>query len=522
MFARRARRRSPVRRPRSPFLLLVSAFAVPALAAVPETAAEAPLVVFMEPVEPGATGGEANHGELPLFREVEDPGALATYRRWLDNPAARYALDLYAQARRIAIERDPDAAQRQPAAYFVALVPEGNHGDLGFRLIRGSEGTSGEEDRSRTAYIRLGPDEWRFDTTFLHETGHVVVYLLSGGRKLEGRPMAAIPHSTAALSDRETAFREGYAIHLETLMARLDTRPDSRNRYFHEEMLFGEVASAPRKSEYHRGLVDLLSFAQSIARYHEVAENTFAFRSAWTGPDYLRIQLEKGRDFSELRSADELLQAEGFYASFFYGILFRGTGTPSAGVLAERQARMLAVLGEVLDVARPEPNRPYLLDLLDAYRKLFPETYPEVLDVFLDLSHGVFVDPEARERWRRAYLGALRLDMEAVGLAELEERRRDWRRRVLADPAVLRARIGPEIPCEVPGVTVELVAFGEPLPLYFDLNTAEPGVLALVPGLGEEARARLLAEREARPFAGVEDFERRVGVTGAGLECGGS
>ena len=134
-------------------------------------------VVFMEP-----TGQRTSEDSLDTFSLVTDSSRVARYRAWLDNMPARWALALFDEARAIAIARDPAAA--------------------GFRLHT----PSGVENHPRTAFIRLGPDEWRFGITFLHETGHVVTHILAGGRRVEATPMAAISHSTAALTDRETAF----------------------------------------------------------------------------------------------------------------------------------------------------------------------------------------------------------------------------------------------------------------------------------------------------------------------------
>lgn len=458
-------------------------------------------VVFMEPA-----GQRTSEDSLDTFSLVTDSSRVTTYRAWLDNMPARWALDLFDEARAIAIARDPAAAERQPPTYYVALVPGGNHGDLGFRLRT----PGGVEDHPRTAFIRLGPDRWRFGITFLHETGHVVTHILAGGRKVEATPMAAIPHSTAALTNRETAFAEGYAIHLETLATRQDTSLASRNKYDHQQMLFGRVEQAPRLSEYYHQLLDLLSFAQTVSRYHEVVENTFAFRTAWTGPDYLRVQLERQRDYAELRDADQLLQSEGFYASFFYGLLFRGGHPPDVATVRERQRHTLEVLADVLDRQDAGGNQPYLVEIVRAWRGRYAEEFPEVVDVFLDLSHGVFVDAGARTQWKTAYLAALRLDTPALGLDSIERQRREWRGQVLRDPAVLVSRLGPELPCMVKGPTVQLVAFGEPAPLYFDVNTVQAGVLGMVPGLRQETRNRWLMERDRQPFRSFDDFVRRV------------
>ena len=86
----------------------------------------------------------------------------------------------------------------------------------------------------------LGPQEPNFNDTFVHETGHVVLRILNGFKSVAIEPMAAIPHTTAALTDRGTAFNEGFAIHLETLAAHVRTDQPTRNRYRHERIIFGQ------------------------------------------------------------------------------------------------------------------------------------------------------------------------------------------------------------------------------------------------------------------------------------------
>ena len=135
----------------------------------------------------------------------------ARYTAWLHNESAERAFRLYRDACEIARPGGgvPD--------YYVALVPDGNHAAVGFRVKDGDA----VEEHARQPYILLDPDPWRFDTTLLHETGHMAMAMLAGGRQLDGKQVTAIPHTTAALSDRSTAFNEGYAIHLETLEAHI-------------------------------------------------------------------------------------------------------------------------------------------------------------------------------------------------------------------------------------------------------------------------------------------------------------
>ena len=45
-----------------------------------------------------------------------------------------------------------------------------------------------------------------------------------------------------------------------------------------------------------------------------------------------------------------------------------------------------------------------------------------------------------------------------------------------------------------------------------DVNTASPAELASLPGIGESKAAAIIAEREKKPFASVDDLERVRGI----------
>lgn len=453
-------------------------------------------VTFLIPADSAADGP-------PVYAIESDPDRISTYESWLDNESARMALDLYSRAMRLA--RESGRLEEAPRTYFILLTPGGNHAAVGFQLLT----DSGVVDHSRTPYMKLGPQEWRFSTTLLHETGHVVLAALAGGRELPRHSIAPIPHTTAALTDRVTAFDEGFAIHLETLAAHTGVERGLRDRYHHGQFLFGEWPGF--LAEYYRGSADMLSYAQSLARYHEVRENSFAFAAAFKGPDYLRVQIEKSRDFSTLRDANQLLQSEGFYASFFFGLLLRGKAPPEAEVLRSRQDRTLEALAHMFSTRHPDSEAPYLLHFLESYRELYPDEAAIALDAFLDLSHGVFVDPEAARLWRDHYMAALRLDIEALNREGIEAARSRWRGEATTRPELLYSRLGPQLECQVPGVSVELIAFGS-APLAFDLNTAQEGVLRLIPRLSEASLQRWLDERSREPFHDLVDFENRVGL----------
>jgi hypothetical protein len=461
------------------------------------TAAELPRVVFLEPAGKVNTATAEIRETMPVYRRVANP---SKYAAWLHNESAERALRLYAQAARIIA---PDA---EVPEYYVALVKGGNHGAVGFRI----ESANGVKDYPRTAYILLDAEPELFETTMYHETGHVVMDMLAGGRRLDGNQVASIPHSTAALSDRTTAFSEGWAIHLETLAAHLARASGLRAQYRHETVGFGDTPY--RANEYYRGASDLSTFSQNLARYTDVRENHFAFESAFRGPDYLRVQLEKARDFATLRDADQLLQSEGFYASFFFLFDMRGKELPAEETVAKREEQMLRAMAAMFANVKTDTGTPWLLELVTQYMRSYPEERRQIVDALNDLSHGVFVDPGAAALWREHYLASLRLDLEHLNRDQINQTRKRWREQVLADPRVLFSRIGPEIVCKVPAVTVRLVVFGEDSPLQFDVNTVQEGILRLVPGLSDGEIARWTAARALTPFASADDFHHRVAL----------
>ena len=438
-----------------------------------------------------------------VYRLVTDSGRLALYHRWMDNESARFALRLYAEARTIALEQDRSAVQ--PEGYYVALVPGGNHAAVGFRVASGSDTT----DYPQAAYILLDPEDWRFATTLLHETGHIVLRILAGGREFPHQSLSSIAHSTAALTDRATAFDEGFAIHLETLLAHLATEPWLMNRYRHGQFLFGDQPGS--LSEYYRQTADLLTLSQTVGRYVLVRDNQFAFEPAHNGLDYIRLQLDPARDFAALRSPNALLQSEGFYASFFFGLLLRGSAIPDSATLLLRERQVLQALSDVLGQPQLQPDTPYLLHFLAALVRRFPAATGAVNDVFLDLTHGVFVDRDAEGVWRRQYLASVHVDREGLARDSLEARRAHWRELLLTHPDAVLSRLGPQVRCVVSRVRIRML--GESSPLTFDANTAPEGVLQLIPGLSTAGVAAWLTARFQHPVTSWNDLNTRVPAT---------
>lgn len=435
---------------------------------------------------------------LPAFRVVTDESRLNTYRKWIDNDAARWAFDLYSRAWKMKNKDDGSPS------YYIALVEGGNHAEVGFRI----RGESDEQSFPDSTYIKLEPDGNVFKTTLLHETGHMILAILNGGKKIPQLGIASIPHTTAALTDRGTAFDEGFAIHLETLAAHYLNDPEIRSRYDHQSF---QVGVPSMLGEYHRIAGDLLSYSQTSTRYIEVRENYFAFAPAFKGADYFRVQLEKSRDFTTLRDANQLLQSEGFYASFLFTQLVRGTHRVFDDEIASRQTKMLEVLAAVLS-GKTDGNTPFLLIFIENYLNKFPDEGKEVLDVFFDLSHGVFIDKNAAKLWRDHYLGSLHLDFGETENQLIETARKQWRSQVISNPKILYSVLGPQIPVEIREQSILLVGFEESAPLAFDVNTVEEGIIQMVPEISAEQKQTWVDQRNIKPFSNFEDFRKRSGL----------
>ncbi len=456
--------------------------------------AKPPKITFMEPDAAGTRDG------LPVYHVVTNVANIGKYQMWLNNEASRMALELFSRTWQIVHPSGSEGPN-----YYIALEQGGNHADVGFCI----QGGKWVEPHPDVPYIKLNPDEESFGTTFLHETGHVILSMMNGGKEIPKREMASIPHSTAALTDRGTAFDEGFAIHLETIIAHTALDPSITDRYKRRRFMFGTPGN---QSEYHRQAADLLTYAQTRSRYQDIMENAFAFAPAYRGPDYLRVQLEKSRDFSTLRDANQLLQSEGFHASVFFGLLVRGETMLRADVVAQRHDKMLAVLAETLTAKRPDAESPSLLSFIETYIQKYPSEAGEVVDVLMDLSHGVFVDRQAAMLWREYYLAALRVEASAQKNSAIDDARKRWRADVLKNPKVLYSLLGPQLRFEVAGKTVKLDALGSAAPLSFDVNTVEYGIIRMIPDITEKEADTWIKRRGEKSFSSVDDFKSRSGL----------
>jgi hypothetical protein len=69
--------------------------------------------------------------------------------------------------------------------------------------------------------------------------------------------------------------------------------------------------------------------------------------------------------------------------------------------------------------------------------------------------------------------------------------------------------LGPQIPVEIQGISILVVAFEESAPLAFDVNTVEEGIIKMVPDLSDKQKELWLTQR---PFSNFDDFKTRCGL----------
>ncbi len=459
---------------------------------------------FMEPV--ANVKSQRGSPSRRQWREITSATRLDKLRRFADNQAARFALACYRQA--WALNPPP---QIDGPTLFIGLEPRGNFARVGFDLTT----VSGKVlSLPEMPYLILDEQPRRFQVTLLHETAHVIHGLLIAAFNERVKPepehpiaVAPIPHSTAAITDRRTAFNEGWAIHFETVYAHCSNDPATSAFYQRRNLRYGPARDVA--AEYYAALRDFLSYSQNFARYWAVRDGWYAFVAPPTD-DYLRQQLDLARDLRTLRNANALMSSEGFIASVFFHMAL-----PEGCQPFEQMASLYRPLFQTLratETTRTVLDKAPLVDLIGALKSHDPALFKRAVFAFLDLSHGVTIDSRASTLWQRLFDAAISVDRPAFRKTStlIEKRRRNWEQEALQDVAALTRRLGPVLVFEAPGKTVGVAVFGKKRPLSFDLNAVSSNVLQLVPGLNPRQVADIVTERARAPFKNAVDFATRT------------
>jgi hypothetical protein len=470
-------------------------------------------VVWLEAV-PAPGGAPApspqDRGGLPLLRQIltNDP-RVAQCEKMLDNEPARFMRGLIAYAWN---------AYGRPAtwqgAFPILLKPGGNNAAMGFRLLTAAGAV---EEHADVPYIVLEANADSLSGTLLHEGGHLLHSIATGGRRAKTW-WSALPHTTFAVTDPLTALAEGYAIHLEALMGHYGSDPTMRAFYNRFAPEFD--ARGTKRAEFFAPVADLMTFSQTWARYQGVREGLPAFSGHVYAGDYLRSQFDPSRDRASLKSANAMIASEGVVASALFwtavGLAGEagakpGEGLEQPGVVGAERTLLaaFAALGE----PRPRDFRPDVLDLVAALGPVASPARRYGVSRFVDLTRGVTARPDLRPRWREFYGAGLTLDLGRANaiFTEMDKVRMQVLAAALADPSTLRAGVGPVLPVRANGVQLQLKALGERFDLEYDLNGVSEAELAATPTIDAATRARILQELDRAPFASVADFEKRAG-----------
>jgi hypothetical protein len=440
-------------------------------------------VVFMEPA------GPPDETDLPRYTLLDDAERDAAIRAWMDNEAAELALRLYREAWLIC-GTAPDAIP----AFHVAVMPGGNHADAGFALM----GEAGPELHAGIPYVKLDERPFRYEQTLLHEMGHVVLDVL--GAPSPQLPGGYVFHTTPAVTDRWTAFNEGFAIHLETVYSERASIEGRRMHYDNRSPVFGEPGrhrTAP--------LDDLRTLSQTRQRYTAVRDNRFAHPAAYQGGDLLRHAVDPERDLARLRNASQLLACEGFAATVFYRLV---TSTGEGSTLDDLDyAPLMTALAEVFAQQRGDADHTWLIEVVAE----LAVAQPGARDVFLDLTRGATVSGDALGLWPELYQAALSVDVQRYAelQTQLNELYATWTAALDARELDLVDAVGPEVWACVESVVIQPQMIPDQVPLCIDLNAADLAELRALPGAEEAWVEAFVAKRAEAPYASLQDvFDR--------------
>ncbi|KFI05352.1 helix-hairpin-helix domain-containing protein [Massilia sp. BSC265] len=330
-----------------------------------------------------------------------------------------------------------------------------------------------------------------FEEIFAHELGHVMLR-----RLLPNLPhgYSRTPHHSFSITDQQTAFDEGWAIHFQGLA----------RRFTRNERLRAEDAGLEGKPY----LPLWLSNLDRATRIDGMRRNWFVHAQvplpSMDDPIQAR-QLSTLFDRARLKNPAQMLASEGVVATFFYRHLVPPPGQDAG--LEARYAPMFAAL-HALSAEPLGASTPLVPALAQALLRTSPEQGRRFIATLMEVSHGALASPqlaaaaEALARPGRVGDGAAFVPLlQAVRkqfAAELEQ--------VTAQPERLAAHAGPALWLLLPGAESMLI----------DLNTAEQEHLLALPGIDGSAAGRALQSRATGGnFRSIQDFAARAGLAPA-------
>lgn len=329
-----------------------------------------------------------------------------------------------------------------------------------------------------------------FEEIFAHELGHVMLRRLAPGL---APGWSRTPHAALAITDRTTAFDEGWAIHFQGLVRRY-TRNERLQRIDHgleDKPFLGSWASNIDRSARVDGMRRNV-FVQRQLPLPEVADPVRSLAHSTLF------------DSARLKSGDQMMASEGVVATVFY----RWLGAGDAATQQQRYRRVFESL-HALDAADLDAGSPVLVRLVQRYAGGWDDDAPHAVRTLVETTYGATVDRRAAQAWETIARPG-RLGQMAGFVGGLKAARgtlADTVSAALADPARLDDALSPPLWLAT-GVGADAVVL--------DANTAHASELATLPGIGPDLAARLVLERDANGgFASLAALAERIGAGAA-------
>jgi hypothetical protein len=393
----------------------------------------------------------------------------------------------------------------KPAPVFLALTDEdGGFARTGFWLQDGGGHRAFVEgDYVNLVVDQRSLDSGNFEEIFAHETGHIILRRLAG--ELPGRRTEKY-HQSMAITDRVTAFDEGYATHFQPLVREATGNPMVKR--------WMSGAGADDLNQFWLGDTD------TALRTLGVKTNVFihAKRLQSGGDVYRRLtDAEASTVFDPvaLRNPQQMVASEGVAATFFYRIanddalrdryldaafyrryLPGAPDDPKQAVTPEDNAALKII--ETFHAMRTatEGASP-LTRFVKTFAATFPEDANRIRALYVATTWGATASRPLAEAFVRTAEAGKRGDMEAFRRENPFERLQA----VLADPKLdIDAEIGPELWVANPGFLLQRYPW-EPertLALTADLNTAGEAEVEAALDVTPELASAIVRARETR------------------------
>jgi hypothetical protein len=484
-----------------------------------------------QPVQQAAPDGKT----YPVFRVAPDSPLVAHAREVLRTGFAQQVLrlDRYARNMQLWEERRhgaASAADEQRLSEPMSLLMSNEEGGFardGFWL----ENAKGRQ-LIQAGYVDLVVDERSvadgdFDEIFSHELGHLILRALVG--RIPDGPSYTM-HMSMAVTDYPTAFDEGFAEQFQPLARDASENPVVRR------MTKGAGATD----------LNLLWFSKidQQLRTDGVKRNVFVHRKAlpaaalephpnpyrvWldsiTSPVFLSDELKNGQQMMASESViatlfyrivnDERLAGHYRPADFYIRFLPKGEapGNPE-NLFSPYENENLKLFAAMRLLAEKPLNAHHapMIDLVEAYDRLFPDEASAMNTIFLETTYGATASQPLALAWERAEhdggTGAIAAFRKSVrgAISGL----RGAIAQVSAGKLKLDANLGPELwllndAFKIPS------AVWQPertLPLTFNLNSASVAELMTTPGIDLALARKIVAARDERGyFAHVDDLQ---------------